>query len=1509
MEENEDIMIKCKVRLSKQMFPKDKLIGNGDFGIISVTVLDILQGEPQTNKWNCIVLIGTKWCNEINDDEIYIVTGKEIEHEKFGLQYQVIFMCTDIKLTNKEDQYKFLEKILPEKQCIELFKTFENPIEVLEGKDIKALCTVKGIGVPTAIKLIEKYENSKDYSEAYVKLDKYGLSNNTIEKLVDFYGSPNTVITKIEENPYILIDEVDGIGWEKADEMALNSGLGEYSINRVKAYVKYYLHQEAYIGNTWVDIDDLLDAVDGTIGCELPQETLTQALHEMKNQNIIWTSENQDKIGLMKYYRLEENITEELKRLNEAENHFNFVGWEEKIKKLEQRQNWEFTLEQIEGIKAILENQVVMITGSAGSVDCDTEYFNGVEWVKISNYKESDKVLQYNKNGNSELVNPLKYHKYPADYLWHFETRGIDQCLCDEHTIIYKNYKNNIIKTNMSDMIEKHNKKKNGFNGKFITTFNYSGNGIELTDNEIRLMVCIHADGSFHDTTSTNRCRLCFSKVRKINRSLELLNNCNIDYNITEKDNLTYIYFNAPRRSKIFDGYWYNCSNHQLRIITDEYKYWDSSSPKNTLSRFITTEKESADFMQFAFSACGIRATMYIDDRYNKLCYCVLPTNNTYITIVNPHTKTPIIKYKTLDGYKYCFTVPSGMLVLRRNNKIFITGNCGKSSTVAGELEIFKEFYSFIQTALSGRASCNLSEITGEDGYTIHRALGYTPEKGFIYNKNNKLPVKIIIHDEISMDGADIFYKLIQAIETGSKLIMLGDEHQLESIGVGNIMFDMIQSGYIKIVKLTKIHRQAEKSAIITESIKIRNQEQIIDKDFTGVEIRGELQDLKLDIYKDKNNTHTKVIEHFKELLPKTESIFDIQVIVPMKERGKASAYQLNNSLQEIVIDTKNKKGLVVGENSKYPFTIYIGDKVLNNKNNYKTVNEYGDEIPIFNGDLGIVVDIDYIRNTLIVNFNNKGNIYISKSHLPKITLGYAMTCHKCIPKDTYILTSNGLDTMEDYIDIEKIGTYNYTHNDNIYNGLKMEKPSLIHNVGMSQCKEIITNNGYSLTATLDHGIDVISEDGYIIRKDIQDLTTKDQVIIAQNTNIFGDIVKIPDTYFKYDLDVRSVRYNKPKILDEKLSMLLGMIVADGTIRHAHICYGKTNREVVEVFTSLAKDIFNYEINIRYDNIGNIYLAEINSTDIVAFLMNFGGLKPNNKAIPKLIKQTSKNNICSFLKGMFEDGGVHLKKGIFDMIELTQSNNKKLITEIQLLLLNLGILSSIKEYKKYGKNSYLNTPTNKLFIYRKDAIKFNELIGFIAYHKQEALQLAYINTKPSERNSIKNISKVILKIMNNHKLSIDKKFKMRLNSSISRNGITKYMLNTFLSYCNNIYNDKNIEYLKYLNDNCLIQNISQINDKGEIECYCFTMPESGKFIQNGFRGFNCQGSGIKYVIAALDYSHYKLLTKEMVYTMLTRAKEYCVLCAENKALRYAIKQTSVSTKQTHLKDMLIKCLN
>ena len=114
--------------------------------------------------------------------------------------------------------------------------------------------------------------------------------------------------------------------------------------------------------------------------------------------------------------------------------------------------------------------------------------------------------------------------------------------------------------------------------------------------------------------------------------------------------------------------------------------------------------------------------------------------------------------------------------------------------------------YSSAQCALSGKASVNLTEITGQEGYTIHRLLGYNPQDGYGINKDNPLEEDIIILDELSMVDESLFYRLIQSIKSDSKLIMLGDVGQLESIGVGNLINDLIESKIIPHVNLTQIH-------------------------------------------------------------------------------------------------------------------------------------------------------------------------------------------------------------------------------------------------------------------------------------------------------------------------------------------------------------------------------------------------------------------------------------------------------------------------------------------------------------------------------------------------------------------------------------------------------------------------------------------------------------------------------------------------------------------------------
>lgn len=345
-------------------------------------------------------------------------------------------------------------------------------------------------------------------------------------------------------------------------------------------------------------------------------------------------------------------------------------------------------------------------TGKPGCVDCDTEYFNGTEWKRIADYTEGEKVLQYNADGTAKLVIPEQYHKYEAETLWHFKTRyGLDQCLSDEHNVYYITSKNNIYHKTFKEIRENHERAVCGFKGKFITSFEYSGNGIDLTDEQIELMCAVICDGNFpcdsagYDTSHRplyDQCCVTVKKERKKKRMRDILNRCHIEWKETllQREGYSTFTFFAPRHEKVFTKYWYNCNQHQLQVICNNVLFWDGCLSHGQKT-FSTSIKESADFIQFAFTSCGYKAHICTYDTKGQIreinrkqyvrksmTYIVSITNKNTPTMSTPkkNEKVRIDPYQTKDGFKYCFTVPSHMWVMRRNNCICITGNSGKSS-------------------------------------------------------------------------------------------------------------------------------------------------------------------------------------------------------------------------------------------------------------------------------------------------------------------------------------------------------------------------------------------------------------------------------------------------------------------------------------------------------------------------------------------------------------------------------------------------------------------------------------------------------------------------------------------------------------------------------------------------------------------------------------------------------------------------------------------------------------
>ncbi len=397
--------------------------------------------------------------------------------------------------------------------------------------------------------------------------------------------------------------------------------------------------------------------------------------------------------------------------------------------------------------------------------------------------------------------------------------------------------------------------------------------------------------------------------------------------------------------------------------------WWDENKDKIFSLKMINTEKEIAQELKRLQTAENTLEYRDLEE--------VLP------------------KIEEENGWEFTDEQKEAVLNTLKSNVSIITGagGTGKTSVVSAILQCCTNA-DFAQTALAGRAAARMGEVTGESGYTIHRLLGYLDGQ-FVHNRSNPLPYNLIILDEVSMIGGDIFLSLISAIRSGAKLIMLGDVGQLEAIGTLNLFRDMLDSELISVSQLTKIHRQAAKSAIITTSIDVREQNQIFKQGYVGKAIWGELRDLELDIYNESILTQRKIVRHFKNLVAEGVEPNDIQVVVPMRFRGDSSTYALNPILKELA-NPYSKESILLSKTyngTTRTYNISVGDRVINTRNNYKAITLDNTTRPIFNGNMGVVTYID--EDEMIIDFFQWGEIIVIQKYFGDIELAYAITCHK----------------------------------------------------------------------------------------------------------------------------------------------------------------------------------------------------------------------------------------------------------------------------------------------------------------------------------------------------------------------------------------------------------------------------------------------------------------------------------------------------------------------------------
>ncbi len=329
------------------------------------------------------------------------------------------------------------------------------------------------------------------------------------------------------------------------------------------------------------------------------------------------------------------------------------------------------------------------------------------------------------------------------------------------------------------------------------------------------------------------------------------------------------------------------------------------------------------------------------------------------------------------------------------NSAMVITGGpgTGKTTIIKAIINIMKHQGKKVMLAApTGRAAKRMSELSGVEAKTIHRLLENLPSEGgrvcFARNEKNKLDCDAVIVDEMSMVDILLMHSLLLALPVGARLIMVGDCDQLPAVGAGNVLRDIIDSECLACVKLTEIFRQAKQSMIVVNAHRINSGQMPY--------INNPEDDFFLVKCGDAEGVGEIIADLCERRIPSAygvDKVSDIQVLTPT--RKTAIGVQ---SLNEILQRRLNPKKDRISEKTVGGCTFRIGDKVMQNKNNYNlswtrlSDGEKGEGI--FNGDVGFVSDINVPRQTMSVIFDDKKVVY-DFLDLTEIELAYALTVHK----------------------------------------------------------------------------------------------------------------------------------------------------------------------------------------------------------------------------------------------------------------------------------------------------------------------------------------------------------------------------------------------------------------------------------------------------------------------------------------------------------------------------------
>lgn len=478
----------------------------------------------------------------------------------------------------------------------------------------------------------------------------------------------------------------------------------------------------------------------------------------------------------------------------------------------------------------------------------------------------------------------------------------------------------------------------------YTTLTRISGIGFRTADDKILTMQEEGiVDFGFDIKTSADRCLSC------------------IRYVLDENESEGHTKMDVRELYKQVDDMVHSCIDKFAKAIDDDSIYYDSSTKDVALKRTHDMEND-------------IAKTIVSNVKSNRIWSC------------------DIEKYRKIDDVELSDEQLKTLDNLCKNNICILNGagGSGKSFSTRAIINMLEDMgKTYRLFAPTGKASKVLKDFTNRPASTVHRGLGYNPSQGWTLNRYHPIMSDVVIVDEMSMVDVELFWHLIDAIDFScTKLLMIGDDSQLPSVGCGNLLHDFMMTNVIPTVSLTKIFRYGEGGLMkVATDIRLgRNYLNNTMKNFATS--FGKNDDyVFIDVPQEKSTA--VVVASYKNALEKGYGVDDIQVITP-KNVGNYGTEKLNPLLQKIANPNCGKtQGFQIGER-----VYYVGDLVIECVNNYDAPMAYENDVTAFvaNGETGTIKSIE--EGSVVIDFDGI-NVRYNKEMMNMVKLGYAITCHK----------------------------------------------------------------------------------------------------------------------------------------------------------------------------------------------------------------------------------------------------------------------------------------------------------------------------------------------------------------------------------------------------------------------------------------------------------------------------------------------------------------------------------